>query len=59
MYFAVCNAGYYLNSTTCEMCKGNTIKRTPGNDINCNRDAPCDGVTVFPDDQHTECGESA
>ena len=39
------------------MCTGNTIKKTIGNLGKCNIDSPCDGVTMVPNENHTDCGK--
>ena len=54
----MCNVGHYLNGSVCEICTGNEIKSTPGDATNCSADAPCDGVTSFPNADHSACAES-
>ena len=56
-FFSVCNVGLYWTGSACELCAGNEIKSTPGDATNCSADAPCDGVTSVPNDDHSACGE--
>ena len=55
---SVCNFGHHRNGSKCEICAGNEIKSTPGDANNCSADAPCDGITSVPNDDHSACGKS-
>ena len=39
------------------MCTGNTIKTTIGNAENCDANEPCNGITIVPNEHHTNCGK--
>ena len=52
---SVCNAGYYKNGSNCDLCSGNTIKLSPGDDTDC-YDA-CDGITEVPNVRRTDCSK--
>ena len=57
LWILECEAGYYKTNTTlprCEMCTGNTIKSTVGDDATCTQ--TCDGTTNVPNAGHTACG---
>ena len=39
------------------MCGENTIKTSIGNAKDCDADAPCEGVKMVPNENHTDCGK--
>ena len=54
---SVCNVGHVRSGGSCVLCPGNTIKKTVGDAENCDADASCDGVTEWPNPDHTACGK--
>ena len=52
----MCNTGYYKSGSSCVLCPEYTIKTAIGNAEDCDADAPCDGVAMVPNENHTDCG---
>ena len=58
IFLSECPAGQYKTSAfTCAPCPGNTVKSVADGNNHCNTEAPCDGITQVPNDDHTGCGK--